>query len=83
MEMPQIGDGCAACVGASDADGAGGPKLFPRFDTRRANPIPSATCQRVFGREEIAAITAAFNPLLLDFKLVDRDDAVVTMLGYA
>jgi hypothetical protein len=36
---------------------------------------------RVFGREEIAAITAAFKQLLLDFKLVDRDDAVVTMLA--
>jgi hypothetical protein len=34
-----------------------------------------------FGREEIAAITAAFKQLLLDFKLVDRDDAVVTMLA--
>jgi hypothetical protein len=36
---------------------------------------------RVFRREEIAAITAAFKQLLLDFKLVDRDDAVVTMLA--
>jgi hypothetical protein len=36
---------------------------------------------RVFGRDEIAAITAAFKQLLLDFKLVDRDDAVVTMLA--
>ena len=36
---------------------------------------------RVFGREEIAAITAAFKQLLLDFKLVDRDDAVVTMVA--
>jgi hypothetical protein len=36
---------------------------------------------RVFGREEIAAITAAFKQLLLDFKLVDRDDPVVTMLA--
>jgi hypothetical protein len=36
---------------------------------------------RVFGREEIAAITAAFKQLLLDFELVDRDDAVVTMLA--
>jgi hypothetical protein len=74
-------------LGASDADGAGGPTLQ---GSTRAVPIRSllrlvnAEEQeegRVFGREEIAAITAAFKQLLLDFKLVDRDDPVVTMLA--
>jgi hypothetical protein len=36
---------------------------------------------RVFGPTEVAAMTTAFEQLLLDFKLADRDDAVVAMLA--
>jgi hypothetical protein len=45
MEIPQIGDGCAACVnlGASDADGASGPKLFKvRHAPRQSDPLGSS-----------------------------------------
>jgi hypothetical protein len=35
----------------------------------------------VFGREDIAIMTTAFDRLLADVKLVDRNDPVVTMLA--
>ena len=35
----------------------------------------------VFGPEEIAVMATAFNQLLLDYKLVSRDDPLVTMLA--
>ena len=35
----------------------------------------------VFGPEEIAVMTTAFDQLLLDYKLVSRDDPLVTMLA--
>jgi hypothetical protein len=35
----------------------------------------------VFGREDIAIMTTAFDRLLADFKLTNRDDPVVTMLA--
>jgi hypothetical protein len=90
MEIPQIGDGCAACVnlGASDADvpaarnsSQGSTRAVPIRSLLRLVNAEEQEEGRVFGREEIAAITAAFKQLLLDFELVDRDDAVVTMLA--
>ena len=35
----------------------------------------------IFGPEEIAVMTTAFEQLLLDYKLVSRDDPLVTMLA--
>jgi hypothetical protein len=57
-----------------------------------ARPVPIRALLRIvqaeqeeegccFGPAEIAAMTTAFEQLLLDFKLVDRDDAVVTMMA--
>ena len=35
----------------------------------------------VFGPEDIAVMATAFDRLLADFKLVNRDDPIVTMLA--
>ena len=35
-----------------------------------------------FGPDEIAIITTAFNPILRDYKLVQRDDRVGEMLAW-
>jgi hypothetical protein len=35
----------------------------------------------VFGPEDIAVMATAFDRLLADFKLVDRNDPIVTMLA--
>jgi hypothetical protein len=60
MEIPQIGDGCAACVnlGASDADGAGDPKFFkvrhaPVFSTLPRSTTVSASPRAWYGTQDL------------------------------
>jgi hypothetical protein len=61
---------------------------YVRFQPRNCG-VPLQTLVRlveeeeggVFGPKEIAVMATAFDRLLADFKLVDRDDPIVTMLA--
>jgi hypothetical protein len=67
---------------------SGAPSGYVRFQTEEL-VMPLQTLVRlvkeeeggVFGPEDIAVMATAFDRLLADFKLIDRNDPVVTMLA--
>jgi hypothetical protein len=62
---------------------------YVRFQTEELVNVPLQTLVRlvkeeeggVFGPEDIAVMATAFDRLLADYKVVDRNDPIVTMLA--